>query len=429
MITSTMRRSIAAAVAAGLALTMSACGAGAGGAADGKTTITVIAPWAAEQFAPYFQSLADQYEKQHPNVTVDLTLYADQAYKDKVQVAFTTNKLPDVYFAWPGQYAKKFVDAGAAVDLTADLAKDGWRDSLLPAAMDAYTWDNKTYAVPVDVIAKFFAYNTKIFADNHVSVPTTVGSLIQACKTFRHAGITPIAFGNQDGWPALHYLTYLNAAAVPADVLAADYSGANPKFTDPGYVKALQTLKDISDACFLNGVNGVQNTAARGTFTNGQAAIVFAETGQFQEFTAKNGAPAELVDNWSWFNFPALDGGAGVQTNVVGAPDGLLINPKTEHKDVAIDFLKFFTSAEQSARMVKEIGWISSVKGAVAAGDAFPQTVEATQAIAHSTGFNVWLDTATKAQVADAFLVGGEALLDGSKTPKQVIADVAVAAK
>lgn len=426
MITSTMRRSIALVAAAAVALSLSACGTSSGA---GKTTISVIAPWAAEQYAPYFTSLAQAYEKAHPDVKVDLTLYADQAYKDKVQVAFTTNALPDIYFAWAGQYAQKFIDAGAATDLTADLAKDGWGDSLIPAAVQSYTIDGKTYAVPVDLIAKFFAYNKKIFADNGVEVPTTVDALIQDCKTFSAAGVTPIAFGNQDGWPALHYLSYLNAAAVPADVLAADYSGKDPKFTDPGYVDALTTFKNIADACFLPGVNGVQNTAARGGFTNGEAAIVFAETGQFQEFTEKGGAPKELADNWGYFNFPGIDGGAGVQTNVVGAPDGLLVNSKTEHKDVVIDFLKFVTSAEQGARMVKELGWISSVQGAVAAGDAIPETVNATQTIVDSTGFDVWLDTATKAPVADAFLTGGEALLDGSKTPQQVIDDVAAAAK
>ena len=46
-----------------------------------------------------------------------------------------------------------------------------------------------------------------------------------------------------------------------------------------------------------------------------------------------------------------------------------------------------------------------------------------------SSNFAIWLDTVTNARVAQAYLRGGQALLDGSKTPKQVMADVQAAAK
>ena len=58
-----------------------------------------------------------------------------------------------------------------------------------------------------------------MFEENGVAVPTTLEELLSACDTFKANGITdPIAFGNQFGWPAIHFMTQLNAYFVPPDI-------------------------------------------------------------------------------------------------------------------------------------------------------------------------------------------------------------------
>ena len=139
-----------------------------------------------------------------------------------------------------GDFTKKFVRGGLAADLSSYLQNTDWGNSFVPAALSAYTYDSKIYGVPIDLDAKFFVYNTKIFADNGISVPQSMSDLLAACDTLKAKGIAPIAFGNQYGWPAIHYLTQLNAYMVPPATLATDYEPATGAFTDPGYTQALQ---------------------------------------------------------------------------------------------------------------------------------------------------------------------------------------------
>ena len=168
--------------------------------------------------------MATDYEKLHPGVKVEVQQESDQGYKDKIKVLASSNSIPDIYFAWAGSYAKQYVDAGFAADLTSVIGKGtDWNKTLAPSAVAAGMFNGKNYGIPIDLDAKFMVYNKKIFADNGISVPTTFDQLLSTCSTLKAKGITPINFGNKDGWPALHYVTQLNAYNVPAATLAKDY--------------------------------------------------------------------------------------------------------------------------------------------------------------------------------------------------------------
>ena len=44
------------------------------------------------------------------------------------------------------------------------------------------------------------------------------------CRTIREAGMVPLAFGNQERWEGVHYLTIFNQKMAGEDTIAADYS-------------------------------------------------------------------------------------------------------------------------------------------------------------------------------------------------------------
>jgi ABC-type glycerol-3-phosphate transport system substrate-binding protein len=67
-------------------------------------------------------------------------------------------------------------------------------------------------------------YHRKLFTDAGLRPPATYADLLTAGDTFRGRGITPIALGGGDRWPALMHLAYLTdrlgGAGVFADVAA-----------------------------------------------------------------------------------------------------------------------------------------------------------------------------------------------------------------
>ncbi len=387
-------------------------------------SITFLEKWPDPNYAPYFQQVVKAYTDAHPNVKIDLQAVGDQPIKDKLRVLAAAKQMPDIYFSWAGDFTKKFVRGGLAADLSSYLSGTDWGNSFVPAALQAFTYDGKIYGVPIDLDAKFFVYNTKIFQDNGLSVPQSMSDLLATCDTLKGKGIQPIAFGNQYGWPAIHYLTQLNPYLVPPATLAQDYEPQTGQFTDPGYKQALQTLLDLNSHCLTQHANGLSHESAQATFLAGKSAMMYVESVEFPVFTAAQNAPADIVNNWDFFKMPPITGAAGDPNVLEGAPDGFLVNPSTQHMDIVIDFLKYFTSVQNAALLTKMNGWLSPVKGSATSDNAFPQLIRVLDEINKADSMAIWLDTVTNINVANAYLNGAQALLDGTKTPDQVMADV-----
>lgn len=393
---------------------------------EGK--ITFLHKYSDPRYAPYFEAVVKAYQDAHPKVTIEIQAESDQGVKDKLRVLAASKTLPDIYFSWAGDFTKKFVRGNLAKDLTGDVTGD-WKSSFTPAALDAYTYDGKLYGVPITLDAKYMAYNKKLFADNGVAVPTTLEELLAACDTFKSKGFAdPVAFGNQYGWPAIHFMTQLNYYYVPAATLQTDYDPATGAFTDPGYQKALEAFASINTHCLTQGANGIAHEAAQANFLASKAPMHYIEAVEFFALTEKGGAPADLANNWDFFKLPAPASPAGDTSYLEGAPDGFLVNPSSQHLDIVMDFLKFLTSLDNAKKMVSDLGWLSPVQGSATAENTFPQNVTVVQDIAKAKGMAIWLDTVTHIDVANAYLNGVQAMLDGTKTAANVVADVQAAA-
>jgi raffinose/stachyose/melibiose transport system substrate-binding protein len=404
---------------------------GASASASASTlegTITFLHKYGDPRYTPYFDAVVAGYEALNPKVKIDVTAETDQGVKDKLKVMAASNSLPDIYFSWAGDFTKKFVRGNLARDLTDQVTGD-WKSSFTPAALDAYTYDGKLYGVPITLDAKYLVFNKRMFADAGVTVPTTLEELLTACDTFKSKGITdPITFGNQYGWPAIHFMTQLNAYHVPAATLAKDYDPATGEFTDPGYLGALQAFADINTHCLTPGANGISHENAQANFLTSKSPMHYIEAVEFQVLTAAGNAPADVADNWDFIKLPAPANAAGDTGALEGAPDGFLINQDSQHVDIAIDFLKYMTSLENATQLTKTLGWLSPVIGSATADNTFPQNVRVVEDISKASSMAIWLDTVTHIDVANAYLNGVQAMLDGTKTAADVLADVQAAA-
>ena len=392
--------------------------------AELEGNITFLHKYSDPRYAPYFEAVVASYMAANPKVKIEIQAESDQGVKDKLRVLAASNSLPDVYFSWAGDFTKKFVRGGLASDLTGAVSGD-WKSSFTPAALDAYTYDGKLYGVPITLDAKYLVFNKKMFTDAGLTVPATLEDLLTTCDAFKAKGVTdPITFGNVNGWPAIHFITQLNPYFVPAATLATDYDPATGAFTDPGYEKALQAFADINTHCLTAGSNGITHEAAQAQFLAAKSPMHYLEAVEFFALTEKGGAPADLAANWDFIKLPAPAAPTGDAGYLTGAPDGFLVNPSSQHLDIAVDFLKYLTSLDNAKKMVADLGWLSPIQGSATADNTFPQNVRVIDDIAQASGMAIWLDTVTHIDVANAYLNGVQAMLDGTKTPAQVMDDV-----
>ncbi len=62
--------------------------------------------------------------------------------------------------------------------------------------------DGKVYGIPVDYYPWAVFYRKSLFADKGYTIPKTWDDLMTLCTKMQTDGLTPIAFGDKDGWPA-----------------------------------------------------------------------------------------------------------------------------------------------------------------------------------------------------------------------------------
>ncbi len=393
-------------------------------------TVSILTKFADPKYAPFFVDMAKEYQAANPKVKIDLQQVGDQPYKDKIRVLSASKNLPDIYFSWAGDFANKFIRGGLATDLTSAVGSSTpWGGSFSPAALKAFEYQGKNYGVPIDLDAKYMVYNEIAFTKAGLSgPPATFEDLLTSCGKLKAAGYTPIAFGNQYGWPAIHYLTQLNSYDVPPATLAKDYDPSSGQFTDPGYAKALTQFQQLVQQCSNPSVNGLAHEGAQANFLSGKAAMHYLELLEFPAITTEGGATKNVADNWDFFRLPAPSDAAGDKNALTGAPDGFMVNRGSKNAAVAVDFLKFMTTPTNAKKMTEQIGYPSPIQGSATEANSVPQQRKALDDMAKASTYSIWLDTVTNADVANAFLAGAEGIANGSQTPDQVVKAVQKAA-
>lgn len=381
--------------------------------------------WPQPQNMEYFEQIVKEFEEKHPNIKIEMEAVADEPIKDKLRIVMGSDDQPDVFFSWSGEFARKFVRVGSVLDITDAFNSDSeWNNSIMKAGIEPFTFDGKVYGMPFRINGKFFVYNTDLFERYNLKKPQTWQDFMDICETLKKAGITPIALGNQFPWAACHYLTTFNQKLVPQDVRMKDYNPKTGEFTHPGYVKALEYLKLLKDKGYFNdGVNSTSHDMAHQLFYAGKAGMIYVELEEFAQ------VEENMSGRWDFFAMPAIPEGEGNQKFLTGAPDGFMISAKTKHPQEAIEFLKFLVSKESAEKLVKTLGWPSPVIGAVNETNAPKFLVEGMKALESAEGMALWLDTDVHIKVAETYLAGLQELLNGSKSPEDIMKEVRQTAK
>src|SRR5262245_47391362 len=65
-----------------------------------------------------WQAMADAYMADHPNVTINITVMENEAYKAALQTNVQAGDVPDLFQSWGGGVLRDQVEAGVVQDIT-----------------------------------------------------------------------------------------------------------------------------------------------------------------------------------------------------------------------------------------------------------------------------------------------------------------------
>jgi raffinose/stachyose/melibiose transport system substrate-binding protein len=366
-----------------------------------------------------WQDLANKYVQSHPNVSIEITVLENEAFKSKLATSMQSGNPPDLFQSWGGGVLAQYAQAGLVQDLTSALAQNGWGASFQQAPLGLYKVGDKNYGVPWEAGMVGFWYNKSLFQKAGIDAPpTTWAALLDDVKKLKTANITPIAIGGKDEWPGAFWWEYLATRLGGSEAFNSAYSRTGA-FSDQPFVDAGTMLKQLVDLQpFQTGFLGASYPDQQVLMANGQAAMEL--MGQWAPGADRAVAKdvKAYTDNLGFFPFPSVDGGKGDPGDVLGGADGFAIGKNAPPE--TIEFVRYLTNLEnQSAMAAAGTAVLPVIQGAEKSLKD-PLMQEVAQRVAGAKYYQLYYDQFMSPEVGQAVNDQTATLFAGTGTPDAV---------
>lgn len=407
---------------AAASLALSGCSSGGGAAAgDGKT----LKVWWWENddsaLAAGWNKAIEIFKEKHPDVTVEFELKTYEQMQQSGQLLLDTDDAPDVLEYLKGNATAGLVSqAGLLTDLT-DVARDrNW--DLSSSVQDVGLYENglmgsgQRYGLTNYGEYVSMWYNKTLFDKYNLDVPTTLTELESDMQTFVDNGITPLALGTND-YPGPHLLYALALANMNEGSLAA-YQRFDGDVNWDAWETAAETIADWTAKGFISkNSTGIPAQDAGNAFEAGTYPLFYSGTWWGSVF-----ADAATDFTYDQFLFPGSKLHPGSGGNLWVVPS------KAKNKDLAYDFIEI-TMSPEIQNFLGEEGQVP-----VAADDASITsplgqllTKRFTELEAAADGGLAWYPDWPVPGLNDTLLQNTTELVNGTKTPEQVVDSIRAA--
>jgi len=362
------KKSISAAMAGLLAVSLTACGSNDNGnnggdasapasspagtssapasseAASGeKVTITFqnIYPDPTDPKHGILRTIVGNYEAEHPNVKIELDSLNTDQQKLKLKTQAASKELPDITMVNPAAQMKPFVDADLLAPLNEMVEKNGLKDTYQAGILDSYSFDGNLYALPDGNNIGLFYYNKKIFEEAGATVPTTFEELVETVKLLKSKGITPIAIGEKDTWTGSFLFMNILLRTNGGPGFLKDVVDGNKTFEDAAFTEAVDAFQQLVQAgAFPEGATSIDYNAGESLFKTKKTAMYYMGSWVTGGIEA---SPAGQEDGVGVFKFPTIGGKGNPDQYMLAPGTGFAVSKNSEHLEETLDFLNYFS--------------------------------------------------------------------------------------
>jgi multiple sugar transport system substrate-binding protein len=329
-----------------------------------ETTLTL---WSMGSDQPkwieWIDYLVAKFEKQHPDVKVEVTWYEKTALDAAMKTSLRAGQGPDIIYNEPDDV--EYVNGGFLLPLEDDV---NW-DNIERWAKGAWSSNGHAWGIPISAYTNEIYYNKAIMRDLGFTIPesgqVSQAEFLEIVKTAAGKGITPIVIGAGDRPFTGAYLSFepmLRKLGIEdyKKLLTGELS-----YSDPRVVEVLDYVKELIDAGALpNTFSTLKLTESYAYFYGNPGGLMFPQgtwyTGRAFAPADKGGQPDDF--ELGIMNFPAMDGGVCNECKTLAVGGGYSINVDTEHRDQAVAFMNAMATPEMGTLWVKSSYRQSGIK-------------------------------------------------------------------
>jgi ABC-type glycerol-3-phosphate transport system substrate-binding protein len=334
------------ACAGALALAITGCsssGGGSGSSGGGTSAtgpVTLDFPsWQENEpgYTQFYQSMVTQFEQAHKNVKIH---FYEVTYDDYVQTITTrmaAGDPPDILVLPLTSYAQ-FAAGGDLTQLDSYLAKTDILSSWSPLQKSLQV-NGHYYNVLMQGAGFALFVNKSILAAQHLSIPTTVSSLLSECKQLTGGGNYGIAMPTAQD-PSAFDDASLFMVGEGQSVL----NGTSYDLTSPGIETALTQYRQLAGCA----APGLVSDQMRQLYFSGKAAMMF--DGNFGLPAIETEGTASVKKNTVMVSFPVPK-----QVSYVSSTLSIPASIPAADKTLAWEFIEQCTTSASQALFVKDI--------------------------------------------------------------------------
>jgi multiple sugar transport system substrate-binding protein len=283
--------------------------------------------------------MVDEFEKQNPDITIELQYVNSDNALQKATVAIQGNQQPDISYQY-GTNMPQLAQSPALVDLTDQVQQNGYNwDDFFPGEQAVATVDDKVYGVPALVDNLAVVYNKDMFGKAGLDEPgpdwtwDEVREDAQALTDPANKVFGMVFPADGSETMVWQYIAMLWAAG--GDILTED--GSEVAFNQEPGVRALQTLADI--------------------YADGSMYLDFQpDSGKYGQLFNSGKIGMVITGPWDLSGFPDVNYGVqfmpsfdpgGSHETIAGPDNWVIFDNGSARVDAAWKFLSFMTSPEQ----------------------------------------------------------------------------------
>ncbi len=300
-------------------------------------------------------ALLDAYMAKNPGVKIKTLIIPNDA--DATMAARAAQgKLADILQMQSYARVQEYAASGYLVD----LSNDPVMKKVVPGSLPSVTYNNKQYALPMDMAGIGIIYNKDIFAKLNLKAPTTYREMENAAKVLKENGITPFSGLLAENWSAGHFITLVQTAllaekGIDFNKFVADMDAGKTSYGVVDTAK-LFSVMDFYAANMDTNAGEMAWDQQQNAFVSGKAAMMVQGLWSL---------PAKTSFKVGFIPFPVSNTAANNKFYAdVDSCFGISSQASPEKRQAALDFLNWLSSAEAQKLWIEGYRLTLSFSGA-----------------------------------------------------------------
>ena len=390
-----------------------------------------------------------EFNKQYPDIEVIYKKVPIDNYAAVLKPALASDAGPDVYTVNASGSFSGEAFASYAYDLTPDMEKllgADWKSKVYDGGVKAFTVKDRLVAAEwAKVGAGIMWINKDMFDKYGVKPPTTMAEWESVCKTFRSKDLGCFREGMSGTAGFVVDTLHSIADSTQPDLWSSALAGT-AKWTDPGMVQTLETLRTLSKNGILDeGSVGIQQYPdVNNAFLSGKVPMVQMGT-WYQQYATVNSLTAALAGAGVPADTPKITiipipfpdvAGKGNPSTMYADPDaGHSVNAKSKNRNAAITFALWMGGTKEGQQVVvNNMDSFATLNGITPQFDKIklvnptvqqPKLEEVTKRLGEAKDFR---SLGMSAQVSQALIDASQAMVNSDKPAAEAAADIQAAA-